>query len=538
MQIINNFFTSLQINYNQLGFFIFLTIFFTVFFVMPAKKYLKEIIILIGNIIFYLKSGTASLVIIVGTAILVYITSRLIERVYVEFDQEKIAYTPKEQLLLLKKYKRKSVIFLIIALAGMIGLLAFVKFSRLFGFDSVTTFSEFQLWRNIIVPLGISYYSLSATGYLLDVYWRKTKPEHNFLYLLVAMTYFPIITQGPISKYPKLIEQFKCLPGFEYRRVTYGIQLIIWGLFKKLVIADRLLIFVNTVFESIEDYYGVEILVALIFSLLQMYADFSGCMDIVQGVANIMGVELEKNFNQPFFAKGSAEYWRRWHMTLGGWFRDYIYLPIYMNPFYMRTTNKVKKKYGRDIGQLFVTATISLVIWILTGLWHGTGWNYIAWGLYWYLLIVFEEATGKYWRDIGEKLKIDYSGKYFMAWQIARTFIIALIGRLWIVAGSLQNCWVIWEHMLSKVHIWFLLDGTSIYECGLDRANFWMAILAIGILWIVDFTHERNVKIRDFIAGKPILVRWIIYYLAIFSVIIFGIYGAGYNASDFVYGGF
>lgn len=538
MQTVNSFFTSLQINYNQLGFFIFLTIFFAVFFVMPAKKYLKETLILIGNIFFYLKSGIASLVIIVGTAILVYAVSRLIERVYAGFEQEKDAYTPKEQILLLKKYKRKSVIFLIVAVAGIIGLFAFVKLSRFLGFSSVTTFSEFQLWRNIIVPLGISYYSLSATGYLLDVYWRKIKPEHNFLYLLMAMTYFPIIMQGPISKYPKLIEQFKHLPGFEYKRVTYGIQLIIWGLFEKLVIADRLLIFVKTIFGSIENYYGVEILVALIFSLIQMYADFSGCMDIVQGVANIMGVELEKNFNQPFFAKGSAEYWRRWHMTLGGWFKDYIYLPIYMNPYYMRTTNKIKKKYGRDIGQLFVTATISLVIWILTGLWHGTGWNYIAWGLYWYLFIVFEEATGKYWRSIGEKLKVDYSGKYFVTWQIVRTLIIALIGRLWIVAGSLRNCWLVWKHMLSEVHVWFLFDRTSIYECGLDSANFWMAIIAIGILLAVDFAHERNVKIQDYIAAQPILVRWTVYYLAVFSIIIFGIYGAEYDAANFVYGGF
>lgn len=533
MHIINDFFTNLQINYNQLGFFIFITIFFAVFFLIPAKGYLKQIFILIGNIFFYLHSGIASLVIVAGTAVLVYLASCLMDKVYKKYDSEKDAYAPKDQILLLKKYKRKTMGGLLTALLGIIGLLVFVKFSRLSGYDSVITFSDFQLGKSIIVPLGISYYSLSATGYLLDVYWRKIKPEHNFLYLLMVMTYFPIIVQGPISKYPKLIEQFKRLPGFEYKRVTYGVQLILWGLFKKMVIADRLLIFINTIFGSIDDYYGAEIVLALIFSLVQMYADFSGCMDIVQGVANIMGVELEKNFNQPFFSKGSAEYWRRWHISLGTWFRDYIYFPIYMSPAYMRIANKVKKKYGRDIGQLFITATISFVIWILSGLWHGTGWNYIVWGLYWYFAIVFEEATGK----SGTKFNNKFGEKCHEIWQVVRTLIIALIGRLWIVSGSLGNCRIIWRHILDETHIGFLFSSRK-YDCGLNIQNFRLAIIAIGILWAVDFAHEKNVKIRDFIASRPILIRWFIYYIAIFSIIIFGIYGPGYDASNFVYGWF
>lgn len=537
MRELNDFLISLPTNYNQMGFFLFMVLFFIVFFLLPSKKYVKETWILFGNIFFYLRSGTASLVIILGTVLIVYISSMLMGKIYGKFEVEKINSTPRQQIELLAEYKKSTRIILYVSGFVIVGIWVFVKICRLNNLENAYTFSSFRFFETVIVPIGISFYTLSALGYLMDVYYRKIKPEHNILYLMMAMTYFPIIVQGPISKYTKLIDQFKHLPKFDYERVTYGIQLFIWGLFKKLVIADRLLIFANTVFGAAENYYGVEIIFALILSLIQMYADFSACMDMVQGVANMMGVELEKNFNQPFFSTRCAEYWRRWHITLGAWFRDYVYLPIYMHPVYMRAANKIKKNFGKDRGQLFVTATISIIIWILTGLWHGTGWNYIVWGLYWYLLIVSGEGTEKFWKHIADKLGIDCSSGYFHVWQMTRTFICALIGRLWTVAGNLKNCGLIWKHIVTELHIWFFFDG-SIYRCGLSRPDFWLAILAIGVLWGVDYAHEKNVKIRDYIAHKPIVIRWTIYYMAIFSIIIFGIYGSGYDASSFVYGGF
>ena len=537
VQEVNQFFTTLSIGYNRLEFFTFLLLFFCIYFILPSKHHLKLIWILAGNIFFYLQSGFAALFIILMTALVVYTASRIMERIYARFDLEKKKYSAKEQILLLKTYKRKSIKVLIPAIALILLSLAFVKICRLLGYETVTSFQNFRLWENIIVPLGISYYSLSAIGYLLDIYWRKVKPERNFLYLVAAMTYFPIIVQGPISKYPKLMEQFKSLPSFDYKRVTYGIQLILWGLFQKLVISDRLLIFSNSIFDKPSNYYGVEIMVALFFSLLQLYTDFNGCMNIVQGVANIMGVHLEKNFNQPFFAKSGADYWRRWHSTLGGWFRDYIYLPIYMNPVYMKTANRVKKRYGKDVGQLFVTASISCIIWILTGFWHGTGWNYVAWGAYWYAIIVLEEATSKFWGNIRKTLHIDEKRKYYTVLQSIKMFFIAEIGRIWTIGGDLQGCEIIWRQMLSEIRPWVLFDG-SIYSHGLDRKNFQLALLSIMVLWLVDYAHEKQIKIRDVISSQPLAVRWVIYYIAVFSIIIFGIYGLDYDAASFVYGGF
>ena len=536
MHALNKFFSTLYIGYNHLGFYAFLIFFFCIYFTLPSKHHLKLIWIVAGNVFFYLQSGIAALLVIVAASLVVYAASRMIGRIYARFDLEKKKYSPKEQILLLKTYKKKSIVILIVSVLLILLALIFVKVCRLLGCKAVISFREFRLWESIIVPLGISYYSLSAIGYLLDIYWRKVKPERNFLYLAAAMTYFPIIVQGPISKYPNLMEQFKNLPRFDYKRATYGIQLILWGLFQKLVISDRLLIFSNSILNEVSNYSGIEVLVALIFSLIQIYTDFSGCMDIVQGVANIMGVQLKKNFNQPFFAKNGADYWRKWHISLGDWFRDYIYLPIYMNPFFMKITNKIKRKYGKGIGQLFVTVTISAIIWLLSGVWHGTGWNYVVWGLYWYGIIVLEEATTQFWGNIRMSLHIDEKRTYYTVWKSIKMFFIAVVGRIWTVGGNIQTCLIIWRQIFAEARLWTLFDS-SIFTHGLDRKNFYLALLCIAVLWIVDLLHEKQIKIRDVISAQPLVVRWGIYYIAIFSIIIFGIYGPGYDAASFVYGG-
>ena len=298
--------TGAEMGYNTTIFFLFLLIFLCVYFAIRNQN-IKRKWILTGNLIFYMWSGWSAVVIVGATAGIAYWATRKMEGVYAGFEAEKGALSPKEQVGVLANYKKKAKRYFLAALFLILGVWIFVKIGRLAGLDSVKTFSDVINGKGIIVPLGISYYSLSVIGYMLDVYWRKAKAEHNFLNLFTVMTYFPYIVQGPISKYDTLLKQFRSLPDFDYERVCYGLQLMLWGYIKKMVIADRLVTYTSAVFNAPENFAGVEILLAVILCVLQLYADFSGCMDIVRGISQAMGIQLAENFRQPLFARDAQE---------------------------------------------------------------------------------------------------------------------------------------------------------------------------------------------------------------------------------------
>lgn len=527
---------DLQLSYNKISFLIFLLLFFLLYFCIRGRKG-KQIVILAGNLVFYLWSGFAAFLIVLVTAAVLYLSSKQIEKIYRGYEEEKKTCTPKEQVLLLKKYKKRTIRWTIAALVLILGVWIYTKAGRLAGFGVTDTFAGWMQGSGIIVPLGISYYTLSAVGYLLDVYWRKTKAEHNFFLLFACMTYFPHIVQGPIARYDKMAAQMQNLPAFDYNRVVFGLQRMLWGYIKKLMVADRLAVFTQTVFGAPQDYAGVQIALAAIFSLLQIYADFSGCMDIVGGISEVVGIESDLNFRQPFFSKSAAEYWRRWHITLGAWFKDYIYMPVYMSPWFLRTSNTVRKKYGKAAGQLFATACISLVIWICSGLWHGTGWNYMIWGLYWYVWIVLEEAAGKYSVRLGNWLHLYGSAQFDQVSQMVRIFITATVGRMLTVTDSLEHFVQLWECMFSELRLWSFFDG-SFYTYGLDQKDFQVAVAGVFMIFLVDLLHERGVAVRKTIAGQLLIFRWIIYYTAIFAVILCGMYGPSLEGVNFLYGNF
>lgn len=527
---------SLQLSYNKISFLVFLVLFFLLYFCIRSAKG-KQMVILAGNLVFYLWNGVAAFVIVLATAAVLYGCSRMIEKRYSRYEEEKNNYTPKEQVLLLKKYKRQTIWWTVAAIFLILGIWIYTKAGRLAGLGVTDTFAGWIQGRGILVPLGISYYTLAAVGYLLDVYWRKTKAEHNFFLLFTCMTYFPHIVQGPIARYDKMILQVVSLPAFDYNRVVFGLQLMLWGYMKKWVVADRLAVFTQTVFAAPQDYAGVQMIVAVVFSLLQIYTDFSGCMDIVRGISQAVGIELEQNFRQPFFAKSAAEYWRRWHITLGAWFKDYIYMPIYMNPWFLRKSNAVRKKYGKAAGQLFTTVCISLVIWLCSGLWHGTGWNYMIWGLYWYVWIVLEEAAGKVWVRLGNWLHLYGSAQYDQILQMMRIFLTAAVGRMLTITDSPAQFLRLWKSIYAQLRLWSFFDG-SFYTCGLDQKDFQVMIAGILIVFVVDLLHERGVAIRKTIAGQLLLFRWAIYYAAVFAVILCGMYGPSLEGVNFLYGNF
>lgn len=522
--------------YNSLQFILFFAAFLMIYLLMPRVR-LRQLVILTGNIVFYtLAGGFGMLSILIGTSLVVYAAGRCIGHIYAGYETEKEGLTPKEAAALFAGYKKRAKKILLLAFAVILGILFYVKIGRLLGFREVEKVKQLFAFRRILVPLGISYYTFSSVGYLLDIYWKKAKCERDYLKLLVCMTYFPHIVQGPIGHYDRLMKQFGELPGFSYERVCFGLQRMLWGFFKKTVVADRLTLYTAAVFAAPAEFAGFEIFLAAVLCAAELYADFSGCMDIVIGAAQTMGVTLEENFRQPFFSKSAAEFWRRWHITLGAWFKDYVYMPIAMSPRFMKASVNFRKKHGNRAGQIFSSAIPLAAVWLLTGLWHGTGADYVAWGCYWGILIILGTVLAPEFKKWTEKLRIDTSGFGWKLFQMARTYFLFVIGRMFTVTGSLRGFWELLCGLFKEHRMWTLFDG-SLYTHGLDYKNFCVALFGILLIWISDMLCGR-LRIRETLAKQPLVLRWLVYYGGIALVLIFGMYGASYDASSFVYGGF
>lgn len=385
----------------------------------------------------------------------------------------------------------------------------------------------------VLVPLGVSYYTFSLISYLADVYWKKDTPEKNFFRLLGFTLYFPKILQGPISRHKDLAPQLFEGHAFDYTKFCFGLQRMVWGYFKKLVIADRLVIFANAVFGNIAGETGVHLLVAAVFRVLQLYCDFSGCMDIACGFSECLGLTLAENFNTPFFSKSAAEFWRRWHMTLGAWFKDYVYMPLAVSPTLLAVSRKLRDRFGLHAGRTFMTVVPLLAGWLLTGLWHGTGWNYIVWGLYWGTLIICSTVFAREYKRLAEILHINTEAGSWQIFRMVRTFCLFLISIILVTPDSLTDSGLIFRRIFTAFGFEGFFDG-SLYTLGLDRPNFLFAVVSIFVLWSVSMLQQKG-SVRERIAGSNFVFRWAIYLAMILCVIIFGVYGPGYNAASFVY---
>lgn len=524
------------LSFNSINFIFFLLIVTFVYYIVPQM--LRWILLLAASTIFYISAGVEKLPFVVVTSLIVYLSAKKMNIVYEKAEKEadERGLKGKERIQFLMPIKKKCRdIYVIPTIILVVLQLCYCKFG---GYLLKFIRENISSWTitDIIVPLGISYYTFSSIGYLLDIYWRKQKPIDQFFKYLLCVSYFPQIVQGPIARYNKLADEIFKEHSFDYKQVCFGIQLMLYGYFKKLVIADRLALFTEGVFGNITNYEGLTIVIALVFSTFQLYMDFSGCMDIVMGVSEILDIKLEQNFNHPFFSKSAAEFWRRWHITLGTWFKDYIYMPVVTSGWLSKITTQIKNKQGRDLAKKVNAAIPLAVVWLLTGLWHGTGWNYIVWGIYWGILIITSTIFAKQYKKLTELLHIDTTTRGYQRFQMIRTFGVFTIGRLITAPGTLRNSIIAVKQIFSSFNLWILWDGT-LYQMGLDYKDLCVVFLGLLFVYKVSVFQEKG-SVRELIAEKNIIFRWAIYYIAIFSIIILGMYGAGYNASDFIYANF
>ena len=434
-----------------------------------------------------------------------------------------------------KEEKRKRQVLILTILVN-VGILAVLKYTNL-GIHTVNflanRFGKGYLFHDVrwLAPLGISYYTLQLISYLLDCYWGTAEPFHNPLKMLLYTIYFPQMISGPISRFEDIGTQLFEKHEFDYDRVTRGIRRIAWGLIKKLVIANKLSIIVNHMYDHMEIYSGIWVWIATMIWVIELYADFSGCMDIVLGASACFGIKLPENFRAPFFSLTIQEFWRRWHITLGTWLRDYIMNPVLRTKFCLGLTKKAKKRFGKKKGKKISAYFAMLILWLVMGIWHGNSWKYVVGeGLWFWLIIVLGQVLEDPFRTVTEYLHIRTETIIWKTFQRIRTFLIFTVGQLFFRANSLMdsfarigNSIIYFGKSISPSYIKFIVDdlrNSAIpWKIG-SRTGEISLIVAMFILIYVDIQTNRGVDIQLKLKKMPVPLRWAIYYGAVLLIFI------------------
>ncbi len=371
---------------------------------------------------------------------------------------------------------------------------------------------------NLIVPLGVSFYTMQIIAYLSDVYFGKIDPQKNLLKYALFISFFPQIIQGPIPRYEQLGRQLFEGNSFDFDKMTRGIHLIIWGFFLKMMIADKAAIVVNAVFDHYKMYAGAYFLVAGVLYSIQLYADFLACMVMAKGGAGLFGIEIIDNFSHPYFSSSIQEFWRRWHMSLSSWLKDYIYIPLGGN-----RKGKLAKYFN-----LMATFAVS-------GVWHGGSWKFIFWGLLHASYQIVGGLTVKYRDRLYEAAGIEKNSFAQRLYRTAGTFLWVMFAWIIFRAESLRAGLYMIKSIFTTFNPWILINGTL--NNFMDYRQWEILGISIFILFLVSMAQERIV-IRDWILKQHITVRWGIYVCALLVIWLCGTYGFGFDAQAFIYGGF
>ena len=454
--------------------------------------------------------------------------------------------------ILIEKYQTRKKKILVATLIINLGLLGYFKYfgtlteaiTGLFSADGTGT-TLFQ----VALPIGISFYTLSAIGYMADVYWGKVKAEYSLVKTALFLGFFPVIVEGPICRWEDVEDTLFKNESVKAENVFKGCYRIIWGLFKKMIIADRLAVLVDKVYVGYESYSGAVIVVAAISYTIQLYMEFSGCMDMVIGSAGLFGIRLPENFSQPFFAKTCTDFWKRWHITLGVWFKNYIFYPVSISKT-ARKWNKFTRKhfkgdFGKYVARMGIAAMALFPVWISNGLWHGPKWNYIFYGLYYFGLIFMGLALEPVRDRILAVLHINPECMFYKAFQTVKMLIIIFTGEMFFRGDGFRQGFHMFKSIFQGFTTETFKDGTLL-TLGLDQNDFRIIIIGCMIVFFADLIKEywpKETKMcqkqwictveKAFVPGK-----WVICYGLVMAILIFGAYGEGYQMIDLIYAGF
>lgn len=491
--------------FNSYDFFIFFPIVLLIYYIVPLR--FRYIWLLVTSYYFYMCWNAKYALLLLFSTGITYLSGIILSKIKIENEKKKT------------KYMKWCVAF---SFAINLGVLAWYKYFDFVFLNVQKAFSVIGITLtepgfDVVLPVGISFFIFQALSYTMDVYRGDIYAEKNFLKYALFVSFFPQLVAGPIERSKNLLKQINVPHKFDYEKCREGFLLMVWGFFMKLVIADRVSILVNTVYGNVNEYQGLYFVVATVLFAFQIYCDFGGYSTIAMGAAKIMGFDLMENFDCPYFAKSVAEFWRRWHISLSSWFKDYLYIPLGGN----------KKGRLRKYFNL-------MVVFLTSGLWHGAKWSFVVWGGLNGAFQIIGDVLKPVRNTLNKVFKLDRQALSHKLFKVIFTF--SLINFTWIFfrADRFLDGLKIVKSILN-VHNWWILFDDSLFSLGLDWKNFMVMIFAIIILLVADYFKYRGVKIRTIILKQELWFRWTFYIAAIVFILVFGIWGSGYDASTFIY---
>ncbi len=528
------YFTSYQ-------FIAFAAVIFTLYYILP--KVMQKPLLLLASFVFIASYDLTYIPFILFTALTTWGSALMISRVDINRDlylaEHKAEMTKEERKAFKEKAKKKTRFFLWVNIVLNIGILAFLKYANFFiyNFNSIFKVAEKSedLFLDLVLPLGISFYTFMCVGYIVDVYRGKYKADKNFLNVMLFASYFPSLVQGPFSKYDEMGKTLFPKKSFDEEAVLKGLLRVVFGYFKKLVLADRVVIALNVIIGNPEKYSGAFVFAGIILYSLRIYADFTGGIDIALGFSEMLGIKLKENFVRPYFSKNIAEYWRRWHISLGEWFREYLFYPLSICGPINKLAKKLKPKFGAGFAKRLPVYFSTIIVWFVTGIWHGASWNFIAWGMTNCVVILISQELSPLYAKFHEKTGIGENGAYGV-FMMLRTYLLMCCIRMFDCYASVAETFSAFFSMFTKGNWNVLFDG-SMLEFGLSAADYTVLFAGIVMILISSIFAEKKKPIRDTLIKIPGAVPVAIVVL-ILAVIVFGTYGIGYDSAQFIYNQF
>lgn len=514
----------------SLQFFIFFFFVCLIYFLLPGRA--QWVWLLASSLIFYYSIAYYTIVGMVSFIVIILIN--WIGARYLGEDNPRRAVIYRSILIFdiaaLVLFKYSQFLYEIILAAG-----------KLFGADLTNDVCSYIVYfTRENCPEKISYFALIIIAYLTDVYWGKSRAIANPGKAMLFASYFPLMTSGPIVTIEQMEGQ---LWGekhrFSYERCVRGLERVLWGLFKKMVLSERCAVIVTRIYDFYEVYNGFYIFVGAAMFAMQLYCDFSGLMDIVLGCSEILGITLPENFDTPFYSLNLSEFWRRWHITLGAFLRDYVLYPLQRSKGFKNMRKWCKNHLGKGYEKKYnIPLYLSLLVsWFLIGLWHGGGWNYIfGVGLYMWAVIVTGELLAPFFGWLVRVLHINTECGSYRMFQRIRTFILFSFGLSFFRANTLKDGFMMWKAAFANFNPWIFFDD-SFYYIGLDRREWGILAFGMILLFCVSYISQKR-NVRDYIREQNFLARFAMFMLLFVMIIVYGYYGAEFNAADFIYGRF
>lgn len=508
-------------------FILFLVILVVVYYTIPKKW--QWMLLLAASYVFYSFAGIENFAYILTTTVTTWFAAIRIDKLKQHqndhLDRNKSAMSREERKSYKTEIKAKQKKWLVACLVLNFGILAVLKYSGYFSFGNL----------NLVMSLGISFYTFQAMGYLIDVYRGIYDSEKNLAKLALFVSFFPQLIQGPISRFNQLKETLFAEHAFDSRKFSYGLMRVLWGFFKKLVIADRLFVPVSTMISSPGDYRGAYVLVIMFFYAIELYADFTGGIDIAIGAAQLLGIRLEENFERPYFSKSITEYWRRWHITLGTWFKDYLFYPISVSKTMLNLSKKARKTLGNGIGKRLPVYTASVLVWLTTGIWHGSSWNFVVWGLMNCLVILVSQECVPLYERFHNRFSVQHTGWYRL-FQVIRTFWLMSFIRTLDLYPQVGTTFRLYASIFTEWNLPELFQG-GLMQLGLTGADYAVLAAATGLV-LYGSLQSRSGSLLVKLSSRPLMVRYAAYFMIFVVILIFGAYGIGYDSNQFIYSRF